>query len=82
MGPITNLLSVLCVLIEILSCAHTKGGKKGHSDLKFGTFIGRFQSDGAASMEVKGLKTANQLCRNKRGKQTALDSIIHFKRSI
>ena len=27
-GPITNLLSILCILIEILSRAHTKGTKK------------------------------------------------------
>ena len=42
---ITNLLSVLCVSVEVLSCAHAK----------FGTFIGRFPSDGRASMAVKGL---------------------------
>ena len=39
-------LSVLCILIEILSRAHAKG---------FGTFIGRFQSDDAEIMAVKGL---------------------------
>ena len=57
-------------------------GEKGLNDLKFGTFIGCFQSDGAASMGVKGLRTANQLCRNNQGKQTTLDSIIHLKRSV
>ena len=30
-------------------------GQKGLNALKFGTFIGRFQSDGAAGMAVKGL---------------------------
>ena len=54
-GPIINLLSILCILIQILLCAHAKGGK-GLNDFKFGTFVDRFQSDGAASMAVKGLK--------------------------
>ena len=40
-GLITNLLSVLCVLTEILSCAHAKG-EWSLSDFKFGTFIGHF----------------------------------------
>ena len=30
-------------------------GGKGFNDFKFGTFIGRFSSDGAANMAVKGL---------------------------
>ena len=29
---------------------------KGHDDFKFGTFGGHFQSEGTASMGVKGLK--------------------------
>ena len=29
---------------------------EGLNDFKFGTFVDRFQSDGAASMAVKGLK--------------------------
>ena len=45
---------ILYVLIEIFSCAHAKGGKK-LDDFKFGTFIGSFPSDGAASIAVKGL---------------------------
>ena len=53
-GPITNLPSVLCILIKVLSCAHAKG-EKGFNDFEFGTFMGRFQSVGAASMAVKGL---------------------------
>ena len=36
MGPITNLISILCILIEVLSRAHAKGGMVGggggHSD--------------------------------------------------
>ena len=35
------------------SCAGEK--KKNLNNLKFGTFIGRFSSDDAASMAVKGL---------------------------
>ena len=54
-GPITNLLSILSILIEIFSCAHAKGGNS-LNDFKFGTFIGRFLNNGAASMTVKGLK--------------------------
>ena len=40
-GPITNLLSILCILVEILLCTHTKG-QKSHNDFRFGTFIGHF----------------------------------------
>ena len=54
-GHITKLLSVLRNLIEIFSRVHAKG-KKGLNDFKFGIFIGRFESDGAASMAVKGLR--------------------------
>ena len=42
--PRTNLLSILCVLIEVLSCGHAKGGK-GLNDFRFGTSIGHFPSD-------------------------------------
>ena len=52
---VTNLLSTLCILIEVLSRAHAKG-EKSLNDFKFGTFIGRFSSDGTPSMAVKGLK--------------------------
>ena len=55
-GPLTNLLSILCILIEVLSCAHAKGNKKGLNDFKFGTFVRHFQSDGVASRAVKGLR--------------------------
>ena len=54
-GPITNLLSVQCILIEILSHAHAKGAKS-LSDFKFGTFISHFPRDGVASTAVKRLK--------------------------
>ena len=53
-GPITSLISILRILIEILSPAHAKRGS--FSDFKFGTFVGRFSSDGVASMAVKGLR--------------------------
>ena len=54
-GPITNLLSILHILIEILSRVHTKVGKTSFNDFIFGTFVGRFPSDSKASMAVKGL---------------------------
>ena len=43
-GPITNLLSILCIMIEILPCAHAKcvcgvGGGGGLNDFKFGNFL-------------------------------------------
>ena len=53
-GPITTLLSILCILIEVRSGAHAKR-KKGIYDFKFGTFIGRFPNDGVGSVAVKGL---------------------------
>ena len=46
---------MLWILIEILSRDYVKGGK-GRNDFKFGTFVGRFSSDGAANLAVKGLK--------------------------
>ena len=52
---ITNLLSVLCVSVEVLSRAHAKRGKS-LNDFKFGTSTDRFSSDGAAKTAVKGLK--------------------------
>ena len=62
-GPITNLLSVLCILIEVLSRAQVKG-EKGLINFKFGTFTDHFLSDSAASMALKGLtcnKPGNRL---------------------
>ena len=54
-GPVTNLPSILCILIELFSPAHAKGGKKLNG-FKFGTFICCFLSEGMASMAMKGLK--------------------------
>ena len=54
-GPITNLLSILWILIDVLSRAHAKGPQK-LNHFKFGTFIGRSPSDDAASLAVKVLK--------------------------
>ena len=50
-GPITTLLSVLCILVEVPSRAHAKRAKR-LNDFKFG----RFSSVGAASTAVKGLR--------------------------
>ena len=59
-GPITILLSVLCILIEVLSRADAKRGERLNKLMisKFGTSIGRFSSDGAASTAVKGLSSS------------------------
>ena len=54
-GSVTNLLSILSILTEILQRAHAKAVKKSLNGFKFGIFIGRFPSDGAAGMTVKGL---------------------------
>ena len=59
-GPITNIISVPCILIEVLSHAHAKGGEI-LNDFKFGTFIGRFPSDTLANMAVKGLWSVYRL---------------------
>ena len=40
--------------MELLSDAHAKGAESLNS-FKFGTVVGRFASDGAASMALKGL---------------------------
>ena len=53
--PITDLVSIQCILIEILPRAHGKE-EKGLYDFRFGAFTGHFQSDGAESMAVKGLR--------------------------
>ena len=46
----------MCILIEISSRDHAKG-KKDLNGFKFGNSVGRFPSDGAATMAVKGLIT-------------------------
>ena len=53
-GPATYVLSVLHFDRNPVTCS-CDGEKKDHNDFKLGTFIGRFQSDGAASMAAKGL---------------------------
>ena len=54
-GRITDLLSVLCILTDLLR-AHAKWGGGGSCNgFKFGTFIGHFLGDSMASMAVKGL---------------------------
>ena len=45
-----NVLSILRSLIKILSPVHAKEGS--FNGFKFGTFIGRFLSDGRASRAV------------------------------
>ena len=54
-GPTTTLLSVPCILMEVLSLACAKG-KEVLNDFKSGIFIARFPNDDATSMAVKGLK--------------------------
>ena len=54
-GLITTLLSALRMLIGVLSSARAKW-RKSRSGFKFGTSIGRFLSNPAASVAVKGLK--------------------------
>ena len=49
-----NLLSILCILTEVLLHAHAKR-RKGFNDFKSCTFIGRFPCDTLASMAVEGL---------------------------
>ena len=53
-GPIRNLFSILCILVEVLSRAHAKR-VKSFNDFKFGASVGRFSSGVAASRAVKGL---------------------------
>ena len=60
-GPITNLLSILCILIEVLSRAHAKEEKINKISLnifKFGICIGCFSGDNVTSMTAKGLNTS------------------------
>ena len=52
--PITNLLSILCILIEVHSHAPAKGAKKPLW-FEIWHFNGCFPSDGMARMAVKGL---------------------------
>ena len=55
-GPVTTLLSVLCVLYcEVPSRVHAKT-EKSLNDFKFGTSVGRFSSDGAGKHGSEGVK--------------------------
>ena len=51
--------------------ALTGRGQKGHNGFKFGTFIGRFPSDGAASVAVKGLTPSLPRCHLKTANESA-----------
>ena len=51
-----NILSILCILLEVLSGAHAKR-EKGLYDFQFSTFIFRFPKAGVGSVAVKGLKS-------------------------
>ena len=53
-GPVTNLLSILCILIEFLSGAPVKGWKS-QNGFKLDTSIGHFPTERAARMAVNGL---------------------------
>ena len=59
-GPITSLLSTLCVLTEILSHGHAVEDKS-MNDFKFDTFIGCFKSDGTASIATTKQQQQQQL---------------------
>ena len=62
-GPITNVLSILCVLIELLSRAHMMGTKKKKNSLNgFNLALYcRLPSEGAASMTVNGLNMMHKV---------------------
>ena len=55
-GPVTNLLSIRTILIEVFSIAYAKREeKRPEIDFKFAAFIDCFRSDSAASIAAKGL---------------------------
>ena len=74
-GPITNLLSVLRILMEIFSGAHAKG-VQSLNDFKFGIFIGHFPNDGVASMAMKGLMCIGHLLAHVLMQGTSVHSLI------
>ena len=53
-GPVTNLLSILRVLVKVISRAQAQR-RKSLDDFKVGTSIGRFPSGGEVSTAAKGL---------------------------
>ena len=46
-----NLLSVLCIFVEVLSCTHVKRGES-LNDFKFGTSAGHCSSDGSERVKI------------------------------
>ena len=60
-GTVTNLLPILCINRNPFT-GSCEGGKTSLNGFKFGTFIGSFPRDGAASMAVNGLITAHWSC--------------------
>ena len=62
------------------------GGGGGVNDFSFGAFIGRFQSDGAESMTVKGLMTEDIRLQCARRSSVpgcqSLEQLGHPKRNI
>ena len=46
--------------INTFMCS-SEGGENGFNDFIFGIFTGRFQSDGEASMAVKGLTRSSSI---------------------
>ena len=56
-GHIATLHLIPCILVEVLSRAYRKRGQS-LNDFKFGTSVGRFPSDDAASRAVKGLTSS------------------------
>ena len=68
-------------MIEVLPRADTKEGKS-RNDFKFGTFTGRFPSDGAASMAVKGLTHRKGEERREEAQCSSLSFSIYSPRPI
>ena len=81
-GPVTNLPSVLCILIEIFSRVHAKG-ERGLNDFKFGTVLARFQKIRRGSERAKypEAKKPSRSCKRwpptktNRGKYSATSSL-------
>ena len=55
-GPVANMISILCILIEVLSGAHAER-RKGLNDFESCAFTGRFPDDTLTRVAVKGLTT-------------------------
>ena len=61
---LTTLLSMLCILVDVLSRAFAWRGKSCN-DSESGTSTGRVSSDSVASTAVKGLRQAECGCQQK-----------------